>query len=824
MRAANTAVDIDALAAELRAVLPDPRDFVAGLRSKGGGEVAGPCPFCQDGEDRFFIRADGSFMCRQCGAQGGDAIDFFRLYDRTDFMGLSRKYLNGSHPPVTPTKTKSKVYGDHPHQEKKTKRLKAQAIPQNLTATYLYQDEQGKELFQVRRYEEVGREKTFRQGHVGVDGKFIFSLKGVRRVLYRLPEVVKAGTIFLAEGEKDADRLTELGLVGTTSPMGASNWRADLYAEQLKGKDVIIVPDNDPPGQKYAAKAADDLDGVAKSVKIVNLPGLPFHGDVSDWLDAGGTKEQLLKIVANAPLYKQPAEPAPKPKVEKSNEWPEPINIFDEFSIGDPEWQYSYCPPVISDFAFDEAERMGVRPEQVAGPAIISAAGVIDDRIQLQPKRFDETWVESARLWGAVIGGSGEKKSPAKNRADVAINEIEKSLYRQHCDQMRLYEVELQQYEALSKKGRANTSPPVEPVRERVICNDTTVEALRDILCDGGGATKITCLWDELSGMLSTFDAYRQSKGVSRDRSLYLELFNGGSKPIDRSGKVNIFVPNWSACISGTITPEVMTEYFGKLNADGLLQRFLLYRAERMGRGVDRMPNEAAEARFKATIKRLFACRTDIPQTVVRLSEDAQAVRESFDKLVELAYHLPGNTPAFNAHLNKFPGIFCRLTLTYHMFACFDAENPNMGLTVDGSTAEMAAKALIEYHLPAAREFYRKIGFTDHGQEAVKSLCGFILAKGLDKISSRDISAGVRALRGNTIQVREAMDFLEVYHWVRPIKSAAGKTTVWSINPAVHTRYVDQASHEKARRDACVAKIKEATSVFQCQEEQHGIF
>ena len=40
--------------------------------------------------------------------------------------------------------------------------------------------------------------------------------------------------------------------------------------------------------------------GIAASVKIVEPPGLPPKGDVSDWLDAGGSAEALLAMVAEA--------------------------------------------------------------------------------------------------------------------------------------------------------------------------------------------------------------------------------------------------------------------------------------------------------------------------------------------------------------------------------------------------------------------------------------------------------------------------------------------------------------------------------------------
>ena len=65
-------------------------------------------------------------------------------------------------------------------------------------------------------------------------------------ILYRLPEVLAidpARTVFVAEGEKDADRLVELGLVATTNPCGTRmGWRPH-YSDALSDRHVVILPD-----------------------------------------------------------------------------------------------------------------------------------------------------------------------------------------------------------------------------------------------------------------------------------------------------------------------------------------------------------------------------------------------------------------------------------------------------------------------------------------------------------------------------------------------------------------------------------------------------
>lgn len=165
-----------------------------------------------------------------------------------------------------------------------------------VTATYTYQNAIGEPLYRVlRRTSQDSGRKTFRQekrnGSVWQPG-----MEGVDRVLYRLPQILDPETgddvIWVTEGEKDADALSAMGLVATTNVGGAGKWEPQ-YTAALKGRHVVILPDNDKPGEEHAAVVSKALTGVAASVRILRLPGLPNKGDVSDWLGEGGTVEQL---------------------------------------------------------------------------------------------------------------------------------------------------------------------------------------------------------------------------------------------------------------------------------------------------------------------------------------------------------------------------------------------------------------------------------------------------------------------------------------------------------------------------------------------------
>ena len=170
-----------------------------------------------------------------------------------------------------------------------------QQTMQTVAATYDYCDEAGALVFQVLRYEP----KTFRQRRPEGSG-WSWSVKGVRKLPYRLPELLAAPTdapVFIVEGEKDADALAALGLVATCNAGGAGKWKKE-HSEFLRSRRVVVLPDNDSAGEKHAQQVERSLRGIAAEVRTLVLPGLPDKGDVSDWLDAGGTLEELLALAS----------------------------------------------------------------------------------------------------------------------------------------------------------------------------------------------------------------------------------------------------------------------------------------------------------------------------------------------------------------------------------------------------------------------------------------------------------------------------------------------------------------------------------------------
>ncbi|MEN6371754.1 MAG: phage/plasmid primase, P4 family [Armatimonadota bacterium] len=177
------------------------------------------------------------------------------------------------------------------------------AEPRRIEAAYNYVDESGKLLYQVVRY----KPKGFRQRKPNGKGGWDWNVKDTSKVLYRLPKVKDAVSrrlnIFIVEGEKDVETLESLGLTATCNVGGAGKWQ-DTYSSVLSGADVVILPDNDAAGKKHAEQVAESLHGHAASIKIIELPDLSPKGDISDWIAAGHTAEELTALVSKTQEWK----------------------------------------------------------------------------------------------------------------------------------------------------------------------------------------------------------------------------------------------------------------------------------------------------------------------------------------------------------------------------------------------------------------------------------------------------------------------------------------------------------------------------------------
>lgn len=249
---------------------------------RAGGALKAICPFHDDQTPSLRVNVDKQlWICDPCN-KGGSVIDFVMLKEGISAMDAMEKLGN---------------FND-----------KAPKPELKEVDTYDYVDENGVMLYQVVRYEGFDgkkKVKSFKQRHKNSDDQWVWTMDGVRRVLYNLFDVQDAQDVWVVEGEKDAKALISLGFPATTNVGGAKKW-LDSYSDSLKGKNVVVCPDSDPVGKEHGQMVIKSLAGKAKTIFLFDVT--PFK-DVSDLIEKHGdaAKAEILRRLDGL----KPINPAP---------------------------------------------------------------------------------------------------------------------------------------------------------------------------------------------------------------------------------------------------------------------------------------------------------------------------------------------------------------------------------------------------------------------------------------------------------------------------------------------------------------------------------
>ena len=566
-----------------------------------------------------------------------------------------------------------------------------------IVAAYDYTDEKGLLLYQTVRFDP----KDFKQRQPDGKNGWIWNLKGVRLVLYRLPELLnrKAETVFICEGEKDADALASLGLLATCNPMGAGKWR-DEYAQGLHGKNVVVVTDNDPPtdergqphgkGQKHAGVVAESVLRHGCEARIIEFPR---GKDTSEWLADGGTLEEVHALVSACPALTTESLAAWRARWQSpgtralaqivSEEWPEPLPLQSELPPVDT-FSEDLLPISFRPLVMDVSERMQVPLDYPAVVMILALAGAVNRRATIQPKANDPSWIVVPNLWGGLIAPPGFMKSPVIQAATRPLNQIQANWRRDHEADLVDYahateewEIARSAWRELSKAALKKGQPaperlpdlPAPPSLRRLIVNDATFEAMHQTMSENPSG--ILVIRDELTGWWSQLDR----AGREGERAFCLQAWNGDTgHTIDRIGRGTIHVEACCMSMLGGIQPGRLRSYLADALADGpsndgLIQRFQVLvwpDTEVDWKYIDRKPDAAAESQSAAIFSKLVDLDAATP---LRYGFAPDAQKLFVEWLTGLEGKVRGEEVHFAlvSHLSKYRKLMPALALLFEL-------------------------------------------------------------------------------------------------------------------------------------------------------------
>jgi hypothetical protein len=624
----------------------------------------------------------------------------------------------------------------------------------------------------VVRWDQPDGKKDVRPVSRDGDGWYIGGMPEPRP-LYRLPDLLGENRVFVCEGEKATDAVRGLGLVATTSPHGCeSAGKADW--QPVAGKEVVLLPDNDPPGRKYADAVAALLAELtpAPVVKVVELPDLPDHGDAADFVaahaetDDGALRRSVEALAAEAePICL--AEP------------PDACERFVPFPV-------DALPEPVRGFVSAGAKAIGCDPSYLALPILAALGAAIGNTRRVQLKRG---WAAPAILWAAVVGESGTAKTPAFKLAMRPIRERQQKALERHAEAMRQYDADSARYEkALAewKRDKKTVSDPPEkpevPQADRCIVSDTTVEALAPLLL--ANPRGLLLARDELAGWIGSFDRYAGGKGGA-DAANWLSMHNGESIIVDRKtgSPRTIFVPQAAVCVCGGIQPAILNRALGiEHRESGLAARLLLTCPPRKAkRWTEADIDPAAEAEISRAFARLYELQPTIDEegkphpVVVGLTPEAKAAWKAYyNAHAREQADLTGDLSAAWSKLEEYAA---RLALAIH-FARWAADDPTLASADVVDAGSMASGiALVTWFKGEARRVYSLLN--ESGADRDQRRLVEWLERRAEPVTPRDVQMGCRWLResGAAENALEGLAKAGLGHWEPTPSGQRGQPT-----------------------------------------------
>jgi hypothetical protein len=436
-----------------------------------------------------------------------------------------------------------------------------------------------------------------------------------------------------------------------------------------------------------------------------------------------------------------------------------------------------WLPDPIGRFVLQSSRALGCDAAYLALTSLTAAGSLIGNKrvIALKP-----TWREPSVFWSAIIGDSGTLKSPAWQRALAFLFRLQRRLLKEYKVRRAAHEEALTRYEEAKRKakkvGGNPGEPPEEPAEPRIVCSDTTIESLVELLADNPAGLLLAR--DELDGWLRSFTRYRQQGGT--DLPNWLEMHRAGTIIVDRKtgDRRTYHIPRAAISITGGIQPGVLvraatSEFFDS----GLVARLLMAMPPRVPKqSTEAEVDPLVERDYQATLEGLHGLGFDTDQDgekvphVLRLSPLAKEAWIAFYN--EWAQEQAAAEGELAAALSKLEAYAARFALLHHVVSRVALGASDLAPVEPESIA--AGVRLCRWFAYEARRIYSTIAETTGGRD-VRRLAEFIHDRG-GKITARDLQRANSRKYPTSEQAQQALDAL-VQHgaaeWLEP--GAAGR-------------------------------------------------
>lgn len=289
--------------------MKDYQDFLnrfGNVKSVGQNQYRASCPVCENGQadgKHLYISFEDNKALIHC-KHGDDPNDIMRaIGENSSFMFINDNIIARNQPTEVKNERKKKQstftldFIKTQYKPFKGKR----AFNGDFSRYHEYANRNGKLVGLKAIWKSKNGEKAVSWFTPKTDGRFVIGLGSEKMPLYGLKRVLEEkDTVYITEGEKDADTVIRMGYTATTSPNGAGSKWNPSYNNSLKGKNIVILEDNDEAGKAHALDIANKVYFTAKSVKIINPVNIYSSSrekdDITDIVEKIGLERAKIKL------------------------------------------------------------------------------------------------------------------------------------------------------------------------------------------------------------------------------------------------------------------------------------------------------------------------------------------------------------------------------------------------------------------------------------------------------------------------------------------------------------------------------------------------